>query len=364
MSTSNIAIELRHDWSKAILSLDSTLEQAVKNLDETKFHIVLACDDDSQLIGTITDGDIRRGLLKGITLDSPILSVIKHDALVATSNITNEMAINLMVANRILQLPIVDENRRVIGLMVLNQFHGLPASRPNKMIIMAGGMGVRMLPYTENCPKPLLPVAGKPMLEHIIERAKADGFHHFVLAIHYLGHMIEDYFGDGEKWQVKIEYLREETALGTAGALSLLNPIPDLPFIVSNGDVMTDIRYDELLDFHMKHGSSATMAVRLYEWQQPFGVVKTKGVEIIGFEEKPVIRSRINAGVYVLEPDSLRFLSSSTSCDMPTLFEILRNNQERTVAYPIYERWRDVGRPEDLKDARADAVIKQSLDIR
>lgn len=190
------------------------------------------------------------------------------------------------------------------------------------------------------------------MLEHIIERAKAEGFRHFVLAIHYLGHMIEDYFGDGSRWQVQIDYLREESPLGTAGALSLLNPRPDTPFVVSNGDVLTDIRYDELLDFHCRHGAAATMAVRLHEWQHPFGVVRTKGVEIIGFEEKPIARSHINAGIYVMEPGALDVLGVGEHCDMPTLFSRLQERAARIIVYPMHEPWLDVGRPDDLERAQ------------
>jgi NDP-sugar pyrophosphorylase family protein len=192
------------------------------------------------------------------------------------------------------------------------------------------------------------------MLEHIIERAKLEGFSRFVLAIHYLGHMIEDCFGNGERLNVRIDYLREQSPLGTAGALGLLNPRPDGPFVVTNGDVLTDIRYGELLDFHTRHNADATMAVRVHEWQHPFGVVQTQGVDIVGFEEKPVARSHINAGVYVLEPESLDVLSVASSCDMPTLFERLQAQTKRTVAYPMHEPWLDVGRPDDLRRANAE----------
>ena len=186
------------------------------------------------------------------------------------------------------------------------------------------------------------------MLEHIIERAKLEGFNHFVLAIHYLGHMIEAYFGKGERLGVQIDYLREESPLGTAGALGLLKPIPDAPFVVTNGDVITDIHYGELLDFHTRHNAAATMAVRVHEWQHPFGVVQTQGVEIVGFEEKPIARSHINAGVYALDPLALSVLTADAHCDMPTLFERLQTNKKRTVAYPMHEPWLDVGRPDDL----------------
>jgi NDP-sugar pyrophosphorylase family protein len=191
------------------------------------------------------------------------------------------------------------------------------------------------------------------MLEHIIERAKLEGFNHFVLAIHYLGHMIEEYFGNGERLGVKIDYLREKSPLGTAGALGLLKPLPDLPFVVTNGDVITDIRYGELLDFHIRHLATATMAVRVHEWQHPFGVVQTQGIEIIGFEEKPIARSHINAGVYVLNSNSLSYLNSNERCDMPTLFERLQASQHKTVAYPMHEPWLDVGRPDDLVAANS-----------
>ena len=198
------------------------------------------------------------------------------------------------------------------------------------------------------------------MLEHIIERAKLEGFSHFVLAIHYLGHMIEDYFGHGERLDVRIDYLREQSPLGTAGALGLLNPRPDTPFVVTNGDVITDIRYGEFLDFHIRHDAAATMAVRVHEWQHPFGVVQTQGVDIVGFEEKPVARSHINAGVYALGPDTLSVLNADAHCDMPILFELLQAKAMRTVAYPMHEPWLDVGRPDDLAAARTSSA-KDSL---
>jgi NDP-sugar pyrophosphorylase family protein len=257
-----------------------------------------------------------------------------------------------MVANKLQQIPVVDADRKVMGLHLWDEITST-ASRPNVMVIMAGGLGTRLRPHTGNCPKPMLHVAGKPMLEHIIERAKSEGFNRFVIAVHYLGHMIEDHFGRGERFGVEIDYLRENSPLGTAGALGLLDPRPQANFIVTNGDVITDIRYGELLDFHEHHQAAATMAVRVHEWQHPFGVVQTEGVEIIGFEEKPVSRSRINAGVYALHPDALNSLPQGARCDMPTLFESLQHSARRTVAYPMYEPWLDVGRPEDLQTANS-----------
>lgn len=334
-------------WRKSLLPAEATLRQAIRNLDETALQIALVESPEGILVGTLTDGDIRRGLLRGLDMNSSIDLIVNREPLVAPPQLSRETVLQLMQANKIHQLPVVDEHRRVVGLHLWNELIA-PGHRTNLMVIMAGGKGTRLRPHTENCPKPLLPVAGKPMLEHIIERAKSEGFQRFVLAIHYLGHMIEDYFGDGSRWQVQIEYLREPSPLGTAGAIGLLKARPENPFLVSNGDVLTDIRYGELLDFHCTHGAVATMAVRVHEWQHPFGVVHTKGVDIVGFEEKPIARSHINAGIYVLEPAALDAINGGEHCDMPTLFSRLQERADRTIVYPMHEPWLDVGRIEDL----------------
>ena len=348
------------DWQKAVLPLNSRIREAIQVLDDASLKIVLITDMAGALIGTVSDGDIRRGLLKGLDLESPIQTIVHDDALVVPPNLNREVVVQLMTANKIQQIPIVDEKKHVVGLHLWDQMNALRA-RSNVMIIMAGGKGSRLHPLTENCPKPLLPIAGKPILEHIIERAKTEGFSHFIMAICHLGHMIEEYFGNGDDLGVKIEYLREESPLGTAGALSLLNPLPEGAFIVTNGDVITDIRYGELLDFHIQHGATATMAVRVHEWQSPFGVVETQGIEIIGYEEKPVSRSHINAGVYVIEPSAIQYLVKSVPCDMPTLFEFLQKEKNKVVAYPIHERWLDVGRPDELLKA---TELNNSNDIK
>jgi dTDP-glucose pyrophosphorylase len=337
-------------WRKAILAAESTIEQAIRNLDQTGIRIILIIDQTKRLVGTISDGDIRRGLLLGLDMKSPIASIIHHDALVVPPEMPRESVLNLMSSNKILQIPVVNEQQQLVGLHLWDEIT-VPSKRPNLMIIMAGGKGTRLMPYTEASPKPMVTVGGKPMLEHIIERGKSEGFHHFVLAIYHLGQVIEDYFGNGERLGVQIDYLREQSPLGTAGALSLFNPRPNSPFVVTNGDVITDIHYGELLDFHERYQASATMAVRAHEWQHPFGVVQTEGVEIIGYVEKPISRSHINAGVYILSPEVLDELSVNMPCDMPTLFDRLQAKGKRAIAYPMYEPWLDVGKPDDLKAA-------------
>jgi dTDP-glucose pyrophosphorylase len=337
-------------WRQAILPAHATIEQAIRNLDQVAIKIVLIVNPLGELEGTISDGDIRRGLLKGLNLNSEIVSIVHRNALVVPPEMGRDMVMQLMLANKIQQIPIVNSRHHLVGLHLWNEM-STPANRSNLMVIMAGGRGTRLRPHTENCPKPLLPVAGKPMLEHIIERAKLEGFKHFVLAVHYLGHMIEEHFGDGRDLGVQIDYLREQSPLGTAGALGLLSPRPESPFVVTNGDIITDIHYGELLDFHLRYDAHATMAVRVHEWQHPFGVVQMRGVEIIGFEEKPIARTHINAGVYALNPEALSVLTANKHCDMPTLFERLQAESKRTVAYPMHEPWLDVGRSDDLQSA-------------
>lgn len=339
-------------WRRAVLPVDATIQDAVHNLNDVAIRIALVLDEGGRLQGTISDGDIRRGLLRGLRLDSPVADILHSSALVAPASMGHDMILHLMLANKIQQIPLVDEDNRVVGLHLWDEL-AVPPSRTNTLIVMAGGNGVRLRPHTENCPKPMLPVAGRPMLEHIVERARLEGFQSFVFAVHYLGHMIEDHFGDGSRFGVTIEYLREQQPLGTAGALSLLGGRPEEAMVVTNGDVLTDIRYGEFLDFHLRHHAAATMAVRVHEWQHPYGVVQTRGIDIVGFEEKPIARTHINAGVYALDPSALDLLKPGEPCDMPMLFEMLQVRAARTVAYPMHEPWLDIGRPEDLHLARS-----------
>lgn len=340
-------------WRKCLLSLNATMQDAIRSLDESGLQIAIAVEHDSILVGTITDGDIRRGLLRGADLSSPVETILHRDPLVVPPQLSQETVLHLMQANKVHQLPVVDQSRRVVGLHLWDEMQ-TPLPRENVMVIMAGGKGVRLRPYTENCPKPMLPIGGKPMLERIIEQARAEGIRRFIIAIHYLGHVIENHFGDGSQWDVTIEYLREHEPLGTGGALSLLSPQPNTAFLVTNGDVLTDVRYSDILEFHARHDSVATMAVRAHEWQHPFGVVLTDGMKIVGFEEKPIHRTHVNAGIYVLEPRALDLLEGHVHCDMPTLFERLKANAERTIVYPMHEPWLDVGRPADLEQARSE----------
>jgi dTDP-glucose pyrophosphorylase len=337
-------------WQRACLSGDATIRDAIRNLDKVAIKIVLVVNDAGRLEGTVSDGDIRRGLLREMNMESTLSEIVNRKPFVVPPTLERETVLQLMNLNKFQQIPIVDAEQRVVGLHLWDEM-ALPTDRPNIMVIMAGGKGTRLMPHTEHTPKPMVHIAGKPMMEHIIARAKAEGFRNFLISIHHLGNIIEDYFGDGAAFGVNIDYLKENCPLGTAGALSLMEPRPEEPFIVTNGDVICDIRYGELLDFHVKHQAAATMAVRLYEWQHPFGVVHTDGLKIIGFDEKPMMRSHINAGVYAFSPAAIDSLVASEPCDIPTLFGRLQSQSILTVAYPMHEPWLDVGRPADLASA-------------
>ena len=333
-------------WKGTLLSLNATIEDVLKNLNKTGLRISLIINEKQEFQGTVTDGDIRKALVEGVDQKTSIQKIINRNAFIVSPEIKPEIVLQLMIKNKVQQIPVVNEVKKISGLYFWDEVIS-QKKITNTMVIMAGGKGTRLGKYTKNCPKPLLPVNGKPMLEQIIDRAKLQGFERFIISINYLGQMIEDYFGNGEKWNVKIDYIKEDQPLGTAGSLSLLSPKPEHPFIVSNCDIVTDIHYGELLDFHYNHKADATMAVRMHEWKNPYGVVVTKGIDIIDFEEKPIIRSNINAGVYVLEPSVIDDIEKDKNFDMPNLFEKLKKKNQKTIVYPVHEPWLDVGRPED-----------------
>tara|TARA_B100000795_G_C22801155_1_gene441992 strand:- start:2546 stop:3598 length:1053 start_codon:yes stop_codon:yes gene_type:complete len=334
---------------KKITILESgTIADAINSLEETQAKIVVVSDKINKFKGIVCDGDIRRGILKGLNLSSNILNIMEDGAFIVGPEMNSQTVRGLMELNKIQQIPVIDKEGFLVGLHSWDDIF-ISKTRENSLVIMAGGRGERMLSETDECPKPMLLIQGKPMLEHIIERGKSEGFVNFIISVNYLGSIIKQYFGDGKKMGINIDYITEDAPLGTAGALSLLDPIPELPFIVTNGDVITDICYGEMLEYHKKNEAIATMAVRPYEWQNPFGVVDLDGIEILGCNEKPIIRNNINAGVYALSPISLKFLELNEHCDMTSLFKKIKEKDNRTIAYPIHETWLDVGKPDDLK---------------
>lgn len=344
------------EWRHAVLHDDASLGEVIENLNSSGLRIVLCLDKDKRFLGTATDGDVRRGLLRGLSMEAKIMEIVQLNPLLVGEGADRKTVKALMTSNKILQIPVINSEGHVVGLHLWDDLGAVP-EHGHAMVIMAGGKGVRLRPFTENCPKPMLHVGGKPMLEHIIERAKTQGFRKFVLSVNYLGQIIQDHFADGSDYGVEIVYAQEDKPLGTAGALSLIDQHINSDFIVTNGDVLADVDYFDLINFRQRHGAHGAMAVRLFEWTNPYGVVRMQGADITGFTEKPVVRSHINAGIYALSPAALAYISMHEHCDMPALFDRLREAGHRTVAYPLHEPWLDVGRPDDLD--RANAVFAE-----
>lgn len=339
-------------WEKTLVPLESKIKDAVISLEQSGAQIIIVVTDKNKLAGILTDGDIRRSYLKGYTLQCNIKKIINRDPIVVDSSSTKEEVFSLMEANAINHIPIVNSKGCVVGLHSLNNIIFEKKEYDNTFVIMAGGKGLRLRPFTENCPKPMIEIAGKPILEHIILKAKKDGFKNFVITTHYLGHLIKNYFGDGQKLNVNIKYLHENIPLGTAGCLSLMENKTKSPILITNGDVLTDVSYRHMLKFHIDQNAFATMAVRHHEIKCQFGIVKTEGIELKSFEEKPIYRSQINAGIYVTNPNIINYLNKNSYCDMPSLFEKAINDDEKVIVYPTHEAWIDIGQPEQLKIAK------------
>ena len=337
-------------WRDSIVKINTPIKIAIERLNKVGIKIALVLDENFRLLGTISDGDFRRGMLSGLTLEDTVEKIMNKNPRTVNEGTSRLEILKLMNDTKILQIPIVDRNNFVIGLHLWDDI-SVQAKYSNIMVIMAGGKGSRLHPQTENRPKPMLLVAGIPILEHIIKRARSQGFNHFIVAINYLGQIIEDYFKDGHKFGVKIEYLREDIPLGTAGALSLLSHKPERAFIVTNGDVITDINYSDFLDYHTVQNAAVTVAVHTHEFQIPYGVVQINGLEVESYEEKPIVSSLINAGVYALDPDILDLITEPRFRDMPELLDISRDLKKKVIVYPLHESWIDIGRPIDLEIA-------------
>ena len=313
-------------------------------------QIALVIDEQQHLLGTLTDGDIRRGLLRGETLETKVERLMNRQFRFVRSGEDYSLVQEMMRREVLLQIPVLDEQGRVVKLLLLQDLLS-PSQLDNAVVIMAGGQGKRLRPYTENCPKPMLLVGDQPMMEIQLEQCISSGFRHFYLSVNYLKEQIIEHFEDGSRWGVSIDYLIEDKPLGTAGSLQLLPDSLVEPFLVLNGDVLTRFNSSHLLKFHSEHIAKATLCVREHEVKVPFGVVETNGVELTSFEEKPTYRYLINAGVYVIDPQLLPLLPNHQSTDMPSLLAKAREAGHRIAVCPIHEYWIDVGRPETLQRA-------------
>ncbi|MCM3079670.1 nucleotidyltransferase family protein [Brevibacillus invocatus] len=338
------------NWESILITPSSSIFQALEIIDTGAKQIGIVVDDTRKLLGTITDGDIRRGLLKGKELHDPVKSVMNAFPIVASVYDTKESIFQLMRFKNLRAIPVIDEEGCVIQIETMDDLLQ-PIKHENIVVLMAGGLGSRLRPLTDECPKPLLKVGERPVLETIMKNFIENGFYRFIISVNYKAEMIKDYFKDGSQWGVQITYIEESKRLGTAGALSLLPKRPDKPFFVINGDLLTKVNFEQLLDFHNSYRSIGTMCVREFTQQVPYGVVRLDRQKLIEIEEKPVQKFFVNAGMYLLDPSSLDFIPKNEFYDMPTLFDKLIKQNLQTTAFPIREYWLDIGRLADFERA-------------
>ncbi|MGR5464701.1 nucleotidyltransferase family protein [Photobacterium damselae subsp. damselae] len=345
---------MSYNWKKILLSPTSTIRDALTIIDNESLQIALVVLHD-QLVGTVTDGDIRRGLLNNISLDDSIDKVMNKSPLTADYTFSKSTLISLLESKKISSIPILKKGE-LVGLETLHHLLSKP-KLDNPVFIMAGGFGTRLRPLTDNCPKPLLKVGNKPILEIILQRFIDSGFHNFYISTHYLPEMIKDYFGNGAKWNINITYVHEETPLGTGGALGLLpDTIEQLPLIMINGDVLTNLDINALLEYHNKEDAIATMCVREYDYQIPYGVIDKDGNRVMGMTEKPTYKFHVNAGIYVVTPKLFNSVQKNTNIDMPTLLESYIQDGNKVILYPLTEYWLDIGQMNEYKQAQKDII--------
>jgi len=341
------------DWKRIALDTSSTVKEAMEVLNRECMQIALVVEDGSHLKGTVTDGDIRRAILKGNGLDVELGSVMNSNPTTGLVEESKEIWQRTMQRYGLRHLPLLDSTGKIVDLIR----YELPVEpdRKNAVVLMVGGLGSRLRPLTNDTPKPLIKVGSKPVLETIIEEFAEQGFKDIYLCIRYMGDRIRQHFGDGSHWGVQITYLEETKSLGTAGALSLFEKDVKEPIIVMNGDLLTKVDFVRLAEFHQRHNFTATMAVREYSHQVPYGVLELgEDYTLEALVEKPVKRYHVNAGIYILNPELLNIVPKNEYYDMPSLFEEVLNQQKPVGCYPITDYWIDIGRIEDLERAHDD----------
>jgi len=326
--------------------------ESLRIIERGAVQIALVVDEQQRLLGTLSDGDIRRAILSGETLEAPVERLMKRKFRFVRCGDDQQVVLEMMRREVLSQIPVLDEKGRVSELLLLHDLL-VQSQLDNAVVIMAGGKGTRLRPHTEHCPKPMVHVDGKPILEILLEQCIASGFRQFYLSVNYLKEQIIDHFQDGKRWGVSIEYLLEDEPLGTAGSLQLLPSSVLEPILVLNGDVLTKLNTSQLLRFHVENEAAATLCVREHVVKVPFGVVQAKGVELVGFEEKPSFNHLVNAGVYVVDPQLLHLLPHHQYTDMPTLLQNAQREGHRVLVCPIHEYWIDVGRQETLDEAQS-----------
>lgn len=338
------------NWKLVLISPDAPILEAIRVLDRGALRVALVADSEGRLLGIVTDGNIRRGLLNQLALKEPVSHIMNPNPITAKISDSREHILSLMDSKEIDHVPILNHQGVVVGLEILHQL-ARPPIRKNWVVLMAGGLGSRLGLLTKECPKPLLKVGPKPILEMILESFIEYGFRRFYFSVNYKKDMIQNYFGDGSAWGVEIRYLEEEGKLGTAGSLSLLPEKPKQPFFVMNGDLLTRINFHHILDFHFKHEAHATVCVRRLEHTIPYGVVEVDQHRLINIEEKPVQVYFANAGIYLLDSKLLPLIPEGGYLDMPDLFLAAIKNGHSISAFPFLDYWMDIGRMGDFQKA-------------
>ena len=336
------------------VSVTSSVSETIACMAANGRQVALVLDDNDALLGVVTDGDVRRGILGGVGLDAPVSEIMNSNPKVASRSDSTQDIVNRMNEFGIHHVPLVDEAGRVTGVFTVDDFmHPREASTP--IVLMAGGRGQRLYPLTKDVPKPMLPIGGVPILEIILRNLRAQGFVNVYISVNYLADVIIDHVGDGSALGLSVDYVHESKPLGTAGAIAGLKGKIDEPFVVMNSDLLTEVNLRDMLSFHAKQGAKATVGVREHFFEIPYGVVNLQGSIVESMVEKPLHRSLVNAGIYVLDPLALSLLQEDEYCDMPTLLGMLMETGHDVAAFPIHESWLDVGRPEDLNQARSDS---------
>jgi dTDP-glucose pyrophosphorylase len=322
----------------------------LKIIDERSKKRAIIVDNEKKLLGTISDGDIRRAILKNISLNDSIKNIYSKTPIVANINNSKEEILNICRSKKIHQIPIIDEKGNLIALEILDELISKEI-KLNKVVLMVGGLGTRLRPLTENIPKPMLKVGNKPILQTIVEKFSLYGYKNIVMCVNYKLNIIQDYFGDGSKFGVNIDYILEDKRLGTAGGLGLIDEKLTEPFFVMNADLLTNVNFDHLYDFHVTNNSMATMCVQDYDFKVPYGVVNVENTKILSIKEKPTQKYFVNAGIYMLSPDCLKYIPQNQFYDMPTLFEKLISENENVISFPLREYWLDIGHIDEYEKA-------------
>ena len=314
----------------------------------------IVTDEEGRLLGLVADGDIRRAFLRGVEMHEPVAYIMNRTPTTLSVGYSPQQAEKLFKNSHIFQIPVIDSENRVVGVEIPG---GTIAEKriENPVVIMAGGLGKRLLPFTQFIPKPMVSICGTPLLEIMLTNLKSLGFYKFYISVKYKKDVIKDYFSDGAKIGISIAYIEEEHPLGTAGALSLIPERPSLPFLVVNGDILTNVNFRQLLTFHEQHQAVATMSVYKFGYQIPYGVVKYEDGLLKEITEKPTETFFVNSGIYCLSPEALDILKPDQPINMTDIFtHFSQKNSNNTVVYPIHEYWQDIGHSGDLEKAQQD----------